>query len=538
MALTVTDRSRAAPGFPQWIAADLKIIDGRDPLGLESITINRIVPVLIPGVLALSRRARYLSFHTFLLDHFHRRGGGSQSELSDFIRKSELDYALAVRLCGREGCGQEAPSVSGSIRAGQLLASTPATFRRAYSVESELGGYGLYYRTPLIQLGIVAPMGTPWQEDKYLKYDRIASDSGRDLAERFRSRIEKTRYFRRFLDTDRDVPADVLRELATAGCLCRLTEAKDELALVLDVLFGERAAVRSEADTRSRAFAFFLWLARQHPDVVNSEAHWRRRIFELVPRPLEPPALGETAASWAALMAKEYVQMAFSAAWTALLHWGIANVPVDGLPPADLRRRMREALAGPEKVFGVSVKPSDSAISFADKVERKVAGLDMETLVDRTWASPSCLAAVALILILQRRLPDPSAMPAGWNEVGNLDGDWQPGLLEFMRGLSRLLASRPTIAELVEGLMWKHIILAHHRLASAKLPYFTFRLRLEGGRVRFLRRLDTGFFQLADSRYVAMSLLSADLGLSRFEADELRVTKTGQSLISRVFPGA
>jgi hypothetical protein len=96
MALTVTEKSRAAPGFPQWIAADLKIIDGRDPLGLESITINRIVPVLVPGVLALSRRARYLSFHTFLLDHFHRHGGGSQSELSDFIRKAELDYALAV----------------------------------------------------------------------------------------------------------------------------------------------------------------------------------------------------------------------------------------------------------------------------------------------------------------------------------------------------------------------------------------------------------------------------------------------------------
>jgi len=276
---------------------------------------------------------------------------------------------------------------------------------------------------------------------------------------------------------------------------------------------------------------------RDHPEIAESEGRWRHRIFEL-PILNQPSVLGNTAAGWAALIAKEYVQMALSAAWTSLLHWGISEVPGDGLPPAELRRRMREELAGPGQVFGVEIRPSDRAVTVADRLERAVAGVDMETLVTQTWNSPSCLAAVALLLVLQRRLPDPIAMPGGWSAIGDLNGDWQPGLLRFMKQLVHLLAAAPTIGEVVEALVWKHVVLAHHRLASAKLPYFTFRLRLEGGRVRFFRRLDTGFFALADSRYVAMKLLSADLGLFQLKGDRVVLSKAGDALIAKAFPNA
>jgi hypothetical protein len=40
---------------------------GRDPLGLQTITLDRIMPRLLPGILVPSQRARYFSLHALLL---------------------------------------------------------------------------------------------------------------------------------------------------------------------------------------------------------------------------------------------------------------------------------------------------------------------------------------------------------------------------------------------------------------------------------------------------------------------------------------
>jgi hypothetical protein len=50
---------QAAPtlGDPlcEWLEPALREIAGQDPLGLQTITTDRILPALLPGVLALSR---------------------------------------------------------------------------------------------------------------------------------------------------------------------------------------------------------------------------------------------------------------------------------------------------------------------------------------------------------------------------------------------------------------------------------------------------------------------------------------------------
>ena len=51
----------------EWIIPALTIKRDRDPLGLQTITLDRIMPALLPGVLALSERARYLTIYPFLL---------------------------------------------------------------------------------------------------------------------------------------------------------------------------------------------------------------------------------------------------------------------------------------------------------------------------------------------------------------------------------------------------------------------------------------------------------------------------------------
>src|SRR6266852_3737570 len=100
-------------GFPQWTASTLNVTNGRDPLALETITANQIMPILLPGLVVLSRRARYLSYSLLLIDEFHRRGGSSQNELGRFVRRGEFDLLLAVRQCTNPLCGVNAPATVG-----------------------------------------------------------------------------------------------------------------------------------------------------------------------------------------------------------------------------------------------------------------------------------------------------------------------------------------------------------------------------------------------------------------------------------------
>ena len=51
----------------EWVTPSLTVKRGRDPLGMQTITLDRIMPMLLPGVLALSERARYLAIYPFLL---------------------------------------------------------------------------------------------------------------------------------------------------------------------------------------------------------------------------------------------------------------------------------------------------------------------------------------------------------------------------------------------------------------------------------------------------------------------------------------
>jgi hypothetical protein len=63
------------------------------------------MPLLLPGVLELSVRARYLSFHSFLLDEYRRlRGPADSRSLSTFIKQREWEYGLAVLSCPHR-CG-------------------------------------------------------------------------------------------------------------------------------------------------------------------------------------------------------------------------------------------------------------------------------------------------------------------------------------------------------------------------------------------------------------------------------------------------
>ncbi len=77
---------------PAWVEVSLDAKEGRDPLGLQTTTQDRLMPVLLPGMLELTRRARYFAFYAFLLDEYRdRRLAADPKSQSMFIRRREWD---------------------------------------------------------------------------------------------------------------------------------------------------------------------------------------------------------------------------------------------------------------------------------------------------------------------------------------------------------------------------------------------------------------------------------------------------------------
>jgi len=151
--ITEVDAGQIGAGPPRWLAASLKVKEGRDPLGLQTTTQDRLMPRLLPGILELSRRARYFSFHAHLLDRYRElRLPAEAQSLSTFIKAREWEYGLAVLNCPHD-CGS-VPVGAQSLRG--IVGHQDPPYPRGQSVESPFGGYGLYYRSPLADLGIVA----------------------------------------------------------------------------------------------------------------------------------------------------------------------------------------------------------------------------------------------------------------------------------------------------------------------------------------------------------------------------------------------
>lgn len=303
------------PGWPEWVDQDdFEVKDGRDPLGLETITTDRIVPRLVPGVLAGSTRARYFSFHLFLLDEFTRRRlTPTRENQSIFFRTREFEYGAAVLLCPR--CGETAAPVGAQSLRGIV--------RRA---KDEM--------TPLRDLGLVHQRGTVVDEET-LPVDVLSGRRAMRIAAAFRNAINDTAYYRRYFVGEQPVPVDVLREVAEAACLCRLTESPEEARLVRGALFDDVEGLNPYAVRRRReAFALRLHLADAEPGVLTDEEAFRQSVWAALEHHVDDAtSLSEAVQRWAALYGKEYYQESLRILWGAVNRVGRERCPADGVPP-------------------------------------------------------------------------------------------------------------------------------------------------------------------------------------------------------------
>ncbi|MGH8571873.1 MAG: hypothetical protein ACREX8_04760, partial [Gammaproteobacteria bacterium] len=145
-------------------------------------------------MLALSRRARYFPIYAFLLRRYEQNAGRASNQgLDDFIRHREFELGVAANLCPR--CGGD--GAIGNRVIGPLVAQAPAAYPRRLSVQSTLGGYGLYYRSPMEELGIVVPAGRGYVNDEPTPIDLLAPPArAQRLADAFESAIADTRWYR------------------------------------------------------------------------------------------------------------------------------------------------------------------------------------------------------------------------------------------------------------------------------------------------------------------------------------------------------
>ena len=125
--------------------------------------------------------------------------------------------------------------------------------------ESHLGGYGLYYRSPMIDMGMVVPRGSALGE-AITPIDVLDPNGpGPALADAFGSAIPDTSYFREHMLGTSAIPREVLEELGERACLCRLPDFPNEQALLRQALFEPPAPGYAKATKqRCRSFALLL----------------------------------------------------------------------------------------------------------------------------------------------------------------------------------------------------------------------------------------------------------------------------------------
>src|SRR3954447_23232804 len=85
---------------PVWGARVYNTKGGQDHLGLGSVSSDRILPKLSPGINVLTVHPRYWSFYTFVLDEFWRRElPRTRRAFVRFYRPREAIFAVGAQRC-------------------------------------------------------------------------------------------------------------------------------------------------------------------------------------------------------------------------------------------------------------------------------------------------------------------------------------------------------------------------------------------------------------------------------------------------------
>ena len=530
---------------PQWIAKMYPSKVGRDHLGLGSVSSDQILPSLSPAINVLNHHPRYYSFYVFLLDEFWKRDRPrSTNAWVDFYRPREFIFSLGGYLPAHNAdCpehGDMGKIVGGNITYGLALAEQPTYDTQTYYIKSPLGGYGLYYRTVMAELGLIFPggRGFPYPVD-------VPSEKGKEVADAFREAIKNSIYFRDYFDYDDiAVPIEVVQAYIAKACLCQLQlpEAPDRRILLDVFLHGGHPQA---ATARRATFRLLLDIAEQTQGYTLTQDSFRQLLYFQAadngtgPTFVPSEAVQDTYKRWRLYQAREYYAFALNALWDYLSYWGLSQHgdvrPVslsafwDHLDSALEFNTLTNALNIPaselsgESGFSTLLEWLQSVtgangpgLTFdaACTLQSPIQEHQLYRLASGNRNSPFAMVAgmIVMLALVYLRFGDPNQWQQMEWEISNMGRNGRLPLHQFIQQLRRRLRSGPvTIREIVRWLYNDYVILQHQSIAAHKLPDNTFRFRREGNRLRFFNLQNT--LRFMDSRFDALSTAVHELGL-------------------------
>jgi len=231
-------------------------IRGLDHLGVQAPCIA-LYGQLLPGITNVTDRARYYSFHPWLLWSFEKRyKDHSLDEFRRILRRAECLFALvAIRHARRVGdsdAGRHGKAMVGRDKLLRIKESSDFSLDEYAAMEgpnryfkNKLGGLGQYYFGPLRDLRILdhSPEGAGYPPG----YDR---ERGRALAEAFASAVPEDAFFRT-MEKRSSTWADL--DDLTPFCPCGLLDNESEHELLLDLFLARSETFQRDGGATRRA---------------------------------------------------------------------------------------------------------------------------------------------------------------------------------------------------------------------------------------------------------------------------------------------
>ena len=401
--------------------------------------------------------------------------------------------------------------VVGTDKARPYAAQAPAEFDPMYPyIDSDLGGYGLYYGTTMAATGLVIPAlpqaGVPFDAPtRPARRRRVPrGDRGHGVLPGVRRAPGPA------------CPAAVVLEYARAACLCQLqTDSAPDRPLLRDVFcYGGEP---EEAAQRRASLRFFLDLSAVTDGVPVDQDTFRRLIYfrdlgnglRYVPR----AEVARTARRWRLYQAREYYSLALNRLWALLTAWGAGRSAAGAVsvPVADWWYWLDSAMDfGPVGgQLGVGDPGISSSAPLADLADWITAIAGTAANVDGIWPQNSALtedrlassarrlthdpalaaAIIALLLLIRERVGRPARQIQIGEDMDILaaGGAERLAMTRFFDRARRAIMSGATVGEFARSLVLDFVIRQHQRVAMSKLPDDTFRFRRDGDRLRFSR---------------------------------------------------
>lgn len=542
--------------YPQWTAKMDLGTGGRDHLGLGSVSSDQILPRLAPSINVLTFHPRYHSFYIFLLDEFWKKDlPRNNASWERFFRPREFIFSVGCFLC-QQPEHRDMGNIVGGQKTGPLASRDKPTYDTSTNyIKTGLGGYGLYYRTVMAELGLIHPggRGLPYSVDVPTK------PLGKEIAQAFRENVGDTEYYRNYFHLNKvDVPREIIQEYIHKACLCQLKTQNAPDRRYLRSVF-EEGGPKEASSFRKMTMRMFLDIADQTQESGVDEDVFRQLIYfgqsqaghRFIPR----ADLNSISKQWRLYQAREYYSFALNLLWDHLFIWGLNNngdhIPLEiprfwdylksvldpdhlfeylsidslGLSPDS---RLSQLVEGLLFAIGSDYQNIDQRCNLESKINEDVLYQLGRSNRPNGKLVVTGMLMILVIIFLRFNHIDLWQEPE-W-EISKLGSDGRLSVDGFIRQTKKMTDKGLTVFEFVKWIYEKYVIQQHIIVATRKLPDNTFRFRREGNRLRFFHQDNNINFM--NSRFDSISTTIYELGYcGDLHFPDHRLTDYGRRLL-------